>query len=201
MRAPRIDGGRTGAQWTLNFLALLGDRGTLNERFRALTSAMIKKKERGTPVVHPWETARLTDDARLWRESCRTVGQVMEMDLFTVDPDDLVDLAANLMDWKHIRHVPVEDQNGRLLGILSHRRLLRILAHGRPKPLMVKEIMEPDPVTVTPETPTLAAIQTMREHKVSCLPVVEGKRLVGIVAERDFLEMAARLFEKWLEEE
>ena len=46
--------------------------------------------------------------------------------------------------------------------------------------------MEPAPLFVAPETATLEAIDLMRKHKVSCLPVVKNDKLVGLVTERDF---------------
>ena len=49
----------------------------------------------------------------------------MTTDVFSVRPEDVVDLAASLMDWRHIRHVPVEDGEGKLVGLVSHRTLLR----------------------------------------------------------------------------
>jgi acetoin utilization protein AcuB len=58
--------------------------------------------------------------------------------------------------------------------------------------------MVPNPFTVSPSTPTLAAIAMMREHGVGCLPVVEGDQLVGIVTSYDFLEASARLFQEHL---
>jgi CBS domain-containing protein len=58
--------------------------------------------------------------------------------------------------------------------------------------------MRKDPITVTPQTRTLDAIETMRRHKVGCLPVVEDDRLVGIVTEHDFIEIATRLLEEEL---
>jgi CBS domain-containing protein len=143
-------------------------------------------------------------DADDWRLSYRTVGQFMTSDLFTVQPDDLVDLAANLMDWEHIRHVPVEDRDGNLVGILSHRTLIRLLARGaagqRQGPVAVRDIMKQSPVTVTAETPTRDAIETMRRHSVSCLPVVEGTKLVGILTERDLIAVTAALLDETLRE-
>ena len=65
-----------------------------------------------------------------WEQGYRTVGQFMSTDLFTVQPDDLIDLAASVMDWRHIRHVPVENQQGRLVGLVTHRNLLRLVSHG-----------------------------------------------------------------------
>jgi len=61
--------------------------------------------------VHTWPIIEATEDDD-WRSSYQTVGQFMATDLFTVRPDDLVDLAASVMDWRHIRHVPVEDEQG-----------------------------------------------------------------------------------------
>ena len=58
--------------------------------------------------------------------------------------------------------------------------------------------MKTNPLTVTPQTPTLEAIKLMRENKVGCLPVVEADRLVGIVTAYDFLIASASLFEKYL---
>jgi CBS domain-containing protein len=126
----------------------------------------------------------------------------MSTDLFTVQPDDLIDLAASVMDWRHIRHVPVEDGDGRLVGLITHRNLLRLVSSGsRDKDIngiLVRELMVVDPVTVSPSTPTLEAMKIMREQRIGCLPVVEAGQLVGIVTSFDFLDASARLFEQHL---
>jgi len=62
----------------------------------------------------------------------------------------------------------------------------------------VRDIMKADPVTVSPETPTLEAVGLMRARGVGCLPVVENGALVGIVTAHDFLAASARLFEERL---
>jgi CBS domain-containing protein len=149
--------------------------------------------------VHKWPAAKIaTNDD--WENDYRTIGQFMTTDLFTVRPDDLIDLAASLMDWRHIRHVPVEDDQGRLVGLVTHRNLLRLLSAGpRNENVTVRDAMVPNPVTVSPMTPTLDAIQEMRERKIGCLPVVDADQLVGIVTSYDFLEASARLFREYLE--
>ena len=128
----------------------------------------------------------------------------MTTDLFTVRPEDLVDLAASVMEWEHIRHVPVENDEGKLVGLVSHRSLLRLVGRGHAsdsqKQVAVHTIMKRDPVTVTPETRTLHAIELMRKHEVGCLPVVKSDRLVGIITERDLINVAAQLFEQHLRE-
>jgi CBS domain-containing protein len=196
----RVRTGQTGAQWTLKSLEALGQKGTRDMRQRALAEAMFERQQTGEPV-HRWALVEGEgpDD---WPESYRTVGQFMSTDLFTVRPGDLVDFAASVMDWQHVRHVPVEDEDGRLVGLLSHRDLLRLLSRRGTGPLAepvtVREIMKADPVTVAPATPTLEAIDLMRARGVGCLPVVDGGALVGIVTAHDFLAASARLFEERL---
>ncbi|HET8783570.1 MAG TPA: CBS domain-containing protein [Pyrinomonadaceae bacterium] len=137
-----------------------------------------------------------------WEDSYRTIGQFMSTDLFTVKPDDLIDLAASVMDWRHIRHVPVEDEEGRLVGLITHRNLLRVLNIGNrtnsDAPTTVREVMIENPVTVSPSISSLEAIQIMRDNRVGCLPVVENNQLMGIVTSYDFLEASARLFQQHL---
>lgn len=175
-------------------------QGNEHERLRALTSAMIDNAESGKAIAD-WELGDfcLTQD---WRDSYRTVGQFMATDLFTVRPDDIVDFAASLMEWRYVRHVPVEDDSGQLLGLISHRQLLRLIARGGHKDdgVTVRDIMRPDPITVSPETTTVEAIRLMREKKLSCLPVIEDGKLVGLVTEYDLVVVAGRLLEAYLQE-
>jgi prepilin-type processing-associated H-X9-DG protein len=191
----RVRTGQTGAQWALSSLASMRTKGTPDMRHRALASAMHEHQRTGEPV-HRWPLIERSDSED-WSESYRTVGQFMSTDLFTMRPDDLVDLAASLMDWRHIRHVPVEDEQGHLVGLLSHRTLLRLLARGAHdggEPVAVRQIMKANPITVAPTTPTLEAIELMRTRRVSCLPVVEDGALVGIVTAQDFLVASVQLF-------
>ena len=128
------------------------------------------------------------------------VDQYMTTDLFTVREDEPVDLVAAAMEWRQIRHVPVEDNEHRLVGIVSYRTILRLVATGwrGDRPIAVAEVMRRDPVAIPPDTSTLDAIALMRQHRVSALPVVHDGRLVGIVTERDFMEVTRELLEERL---
>jgi CBS domain-containing protein len=197
----RVKSGMTGARWVLTSLAGMGEQGTRDIRERSVTAEMRDRQREGKPV-HAWEPGRLRGDDDWQRHGYRTVGQFMSTDLFTVHPEDLVDLAASVMDWEHIRHVPVEDEHGRLVGIITHRALLRFLARGRAAdgPVAVRDLMKQDLLTVSPDTLTLDAIRLMRQHQIGCVPVVEGDKLVGIITESDLLDVSARLLEKYLSE-
>jgi CBS domain-containing protein len=55
-------------------------------------------------------------------------------------------------------------------------------------------------VTVSPDTPTLEAMRLMQKRKVGCLPVIDRERLVGLITERDLIDVSAQLLEAQLEE-
>ena len=196
----RVKSGQTGAQWMLKSLSATKGPGPKDMHYRTLTSTMLQRQKEAKPV-HTWPINEATENAA-WRQSYQTVGQFMATDLFTLRPDDLVDLAASMMDWRHIRHVPVENDQGQLVGLVTHRTLLRLLSRGTQMqgnvPLTVHEIMKTDPVTVSSTTPTLEAMESMRRNKVGCLPVVDEGQLVGIVTSYDFLDASARLFKEQL---
>ena len=196
----RVRSRQTGARWILKSLEALHDVGPKDLSQRRLTAAMLDCQKKGRPV-HRWPLIKLSDPED-WEQGYRTVGQFMSTDLFTVQPDDLIDLAASVMDWRHIRHVPVEDEAGHLVGLVTHRGLLHVLINRVGDRdlgvITVKEIMVPQPFTVSPSTPTLEAVEMMREHGVGCLPVVEGDQLVGMVTSYDFLDASARLFQEHL---
>ena len=198
----RVKSKMTGAHWILGSLAAMKQRGTQTERLSAITAAMVDRQKEGKPVAH-WSPARLEEGGG-WKLHYLKVEQFMTTDLFTVHQDDAIDLAASLMDWERIRHVPVEDNESRLVGLISYRSIIRLMAQGRleadVQPIPASEIMTRDPVTASPETSSLEALQLMRSKGVGCLPVVKDGRLVGIITERDFMHIAGELLEQKLRE-
>lgn len=199
----RVSSERTGSQWVLDSLVAmeLAGENAPEVRYRTLVQSMLEAQASGAPVAE-WPLAEVRTDEEPWRQSYATVGQVMTTELFSARPDDIIDLAANLMDWHEVRHVPVEGDEGQLEGLISHRAMMRVFTQRRGResrpPLLVKDVMRKDPVTAAPGMLTLRAMQLMREHRISALPVVEADRLVGIVTERDLMRVATRLLERFL---
>ena len=100
-----------------------------------------------------------------------------------------------------MRHIPVEDDTGRLVGLVTHRNLLHLFSEGREAlaaPLTVRDIMKHDPLTVSSSTPTLEALEIMQSNRIGCLPVVDDGQLVGILTSYDFLVGASRIFREHL---
>jgi CBS domain-containing protein len=198
----RVSLRRTGARWMLESLGNMGEQGTKDQRMRCLVSSMVEQQTEGAPISE-WQLAQFCEDLD-WRDSYRNVSQFMVTDLFTVRQDDIVDFAASLMDWRHVRHVPVEGDDGELVGLVSHRSLLRLVATGKlvgDHKVTVSEIMRRDPVTVSPDSSTVDAIRLMREEKLACLPVVKNGKLVGLITEHDLVVVSSHLLERYLAED
>ncbi len=200
----RVTNGRTGANWTLESFNAMSKSGEASIEMveRRLLSAMLDHQRKGTPV-HDWPTCELGvlhEREDEWRRGLQRVGQFMTTDLFTVRPTDLVDLAASVMDWERVKHIPVEDDDGHLLGLVTHRSLLRLVARGKAgAPVIVEDIMIRDPATISPDTPTLEAMNSMRENGYGCLPVIDGGKLVGVITQSDLIRVSSRLLEKFLQ--
>ena len=198
----RVSAGITGASWAIKSLRALKDGGTRSERLAAIAASSVRQQQTGEPVAR-WQPAGL-HEAGGWRSHYVRVEQYMTTSLTTVNEDELVEMVAYLMDLRQIRHVLIEDADHRLVGIVSYRSMLRLLAEGRTlteaDDMPVSRIMVTNPVTIAPETTTLEAIRIMREMGVSALPVLKGGQLVGLVTETDFMPMAYSLLEERLQE-
>jgi CBS domain-containing protein len=190
----RVANERTGADWLLRSLAEVPPA----RRHRALTdltSELIERQWTNPRGVHEWEPAKGGGYGRMKSHELR-VEEAMSTDLVTVEAEESIDLVASLMEWKRVRHVPVEDRQGRLVGLMS---TFEVLGHcnrrrdedGAPRP--VREVMNPSPATVAPETTLADAVTRMRGHKAECLLVVKDDRLVGLVTEHDILDVLGDL--------
>ncbi len=129
------------------------------------------------------------------------VRDLMSEKVVTVLPNDHLVAVRDLMERHSIRHVPVVDPEGHLLGLVTHRDLLRYalveqadvpasVADEVLERIEVGEVMTLEPVTVTPETLLHRAASLMVLKKYGCLPVISKGRLVGILTESDFVRMA-----------
>ena len=197
----RVKADTTGARWMLKSVTALKGKGSQRERVCSITASCLRHQREGKPV-HTWPEATF-EDMGGWESNYLRAEQYMATDVFTVHQDELIDLVACMMDWAQIRHIPVEDDEHHLVGLVSYRSLLRLIAQGREngrenETVAVKTIMNPNPITIAPETKTLEVIQLMKEKGVACLPVVRDGRLLGMVTERSLIGVAADVLEEKL---
>jgi CBS domain-containing membrane protein len=119
------------------------------------------------------------------------VSDLMTTALITVHAHEMVTSAHAEMQVGVIRHLPVVDDRGRLVGVLSDRDILR--ARGTRPAKRISEVMTRDVVTVRPEAPASQAATIMLDEKIGSVLVVEDEgTLVGVVTQTDYLELARR---------
>jgi CBS domain-containing protein/gamma-glutamylcysteine synthetase len=190
-----------GARWALRSYTKLKKETTEDEALTVLTHAMSVNQKQGLPG-HLWKMPEL-NDLKEYRPSHLKVSEFMSTDLFTVQKDDIIELIVDMMDWRKIRYTPVEDKEGKLVGLVTLRVILRHLLDARKEAALLdtihttaKDIMIPDPITVGPNATILEAMHLMRSNKIGCLPVTQNGELIGIITEMDFLRISGRLIER-----
>lgn len=139
-----------------------------------------------------------TDEVSL--REVAVVADLMSKEVATLERNDRLSIADDVMKLGRVRHLPVLGEDGELAGIISQRDLLygslaSILGYGsvaRGKLLstiLVKEAMTTDPLVVAPDTAIAEAARIMTVNKIGCLPVMQGDVLVGILTESDFVQL------------
>jgi CBS domain-containing protein len=127
----------------------------------------------------------------------------MSQPVKTLGRNDTLSVADSIMRNERIRHLPVLDDDGRIVGILSQRdlffnALVRALGFGtatRDRTLhaiLVKEVMTPDVVTTVPDALVRSAAQVMVDRKIGCLPVLDAEVLIGMLSESDIVLAVAK---------
>ena len=189
---------RTGARWIVESYGQLIKEAGKEEAATALVAAMLQYQKTEKPI-HEWELAHITSIID-WTPSSLLVEEFMTTDIFTVSKEDIPDLAADMMDWQQIRYLPIENNDGDLIGLLTVRGLLRYFSEKcRDKKLGDKKIgdmMIKKPFTIHPEATVLEAMDIMRSNKIGCLPVVNKSKLVGMITEANFLTITSSLLKR-----
>ncbi len=183
----RVKSKQTGAAWTRKNFTQLLNQSNKHEATTSITRQLAKMCARGNPV-HQWPDVELNlGDAH---KHFYTARHIMKTDIATLSENDIVDLAINFMVWKNVRYILVENSKHQLKGLLSSRRLIKMLREGWKDGLGIKEIMEENVICVSPNTTTQDAIQLMIDKNIGCLPVVSDSRLLGMITERDIVNVA-----------
>lgn len=109
------------------------------------------------------------------------------------------------MTEKHIRHIPITDNDGHVLGLVTQRDILaatepglKVQTKGISCELDIKlaDIMMRDVSVIHREDSLRQAALYIQSHKYGCLPVVSDDRLVGIITDSDFIDIAINLLEQ-----
>ncbi|WP_340105517.1 CBS domain-containing protein [Rhodohalobacter sp. 8-1] len=180
----RADKKATGARWMVGSFRRLKETLDREEASVALTAIMDKRRRSGVPV-HEWKLASLQEIESV-NIQYDVVSNVMSTDLITVTSDYIVELVLKIMEWRNIRHLPVEDNDGQLKGIITKKRLDRYLEGSKDaRQITAADVMDQHPTTIKPDADIRYAMLLMLDEGISCLPVIEQGKLIGIITDKD----------------
>ena len=131
------------------------------------------------------------------------VGDIMSTNVVTVTEDTLVDDAKKIMDAHRIRRLPVMKKD-KLVGLVTKHMLLEAAPspatslniwelHYLLSKMTVKKIMVKNPFTISPDMPVEEALQLGQEKGYGAFPIVEDRRLIGVVTESDIVRIMTRI--------
>jgi len=173
----------TGSRWIVKSYRNLKRKLGREEATVAVTALLDKRRKSGEPACN-WEIATPEELADV-KIRFDVVSNVMSTDLITVNENDLADLVLKIMEWRNIRHLPVESSRGELKGIITKNRLIKYLSKKNEHLSTAADVMETNPHVIGPNDDIKYAMLLMLDKKISCLPVVEKNRLVGIITDKD----------------
>jgi predicted transcriptional regulator len=136
-----------------------------------------------------------------------TINEFMTSELYTLRESDTLNDARKIMTEKHIRHIPITDDDNHVIGLVTQRD---VLAATRPEMIQQADVASSDDgsdislsdimvrdVSVIHQSDSLRrAALFIQSHKYGCLPVISDDRLVGIITDSDFIDIAINLLEQ-----
>lgn len=133
-----------------------------------------------------------------------TVNEFMSKDVITLKASDNLSVARELMKEEDIRHIPVVDDSHFPVGIITQRDILRAQDSElsgnnhivNDKKILLKQIMTREISYVLPGEPLRIAGLKLQKNKYGCLPVMDNNKLVGIITDFDFVDVAINLIEQ-----
>lgn len=173
----------TGSEWQIRNYRKLKDLYGNEQALRILCQEMEINQRKDIPIcdwedIH-FETRTPSSNAPLY------IYEIMKTQLYTVEKDDSADLVSNMMQWKNIHHVPVENDKKEIVGLLTWNIIKEHLSSDSTTELTVEDIMVKNVLTVHKDERINRAEELMIRNGIGCLPVAKGNKLVGIVTKND----------------
>jgi len=135
-----------------------------------------------------------------------TIDEFMTSDPYTLRETDSLNDAFEVMVGKNIRHIPIVDDDKCVLGLVTQRDVLAAIepeaiqkaksaSHEVRSSVNLSEIMSKNVSVIHQSDSLRQAALYLQAHKYGCLPVVDDDRLVGIITDSDFIDIAINLIE------
>lgn len=192
----RVKAHMTGARWMLRSFTELKKQTSIDQVLSTLTATIIENQISGK-LVHEWEIPS-SSTIKDYKPSHLLVSEFMDTELFTVHESDIIEFASEMMDWKNLKYLLVEDAKGNFSGLLSASLVLKHYLKNKnsKKVFLVKDIMITQPIVVEENTTIVDAMHLMKDKKIGCLPVVRGTELIGLIDTMNLLKITSSLIDK-----
>lgn len=181
---------QTGSDWIVNSMRKLQKKCTADESILIVTQQMNDYCKEGTPV-HEWKLPKRSVLKSIPKRYER-VDSIMTSNVMTVRDDDLLGYAMSIMDWYNFRHLPVENNKGQVIGVVTAKDVEQYISESDALPL-VRDCMTTDVLTIAPERSLEKAEKTMLANEIGSLPVVRDDRVIGIITAEDIRNVKEKL--------
>ncbi len=174
---------KNGARWMTQSLRALKKEHKTADALRILTASIYEHEQKGY-TVDAWRLAR--GNEYVPEEDQKQLRHYMNTKIVTAQENDSADLVLRMMQWRNIHHVPIMDIHFNLVGLLTWEDVKNYLHQPEALKKSVKRIMKTKLITATADTTMLEAKEMMQLKEINCLPVIKGKKLIGIITTNDF---------------
>ena len=171
-----------GSRWMVESLRKLQKTHKTPEALRIMLATMYQRKKKRY-TVDAWLLPRGNEYSS--KEEVLQVKDIMTTKTLTAQENDSAELVMRMMQWKDIHHTPILDAESNLCGVLSWTDIEPYISEPEKLKVSISDMMQKELVTVTRSTLKSEAAALMKKHDIHCLPVVHGKKLVGIVTSND----------------
>lgn len=183
----RIRKQQTGSNWQIQTFRKLTRERNKSLALKAMSQQMIQYQLSNTPVGE-WDSPGKQNNQSfkpVSLQSSTLVEDIMSTDIFIVHEEDSLQFVDQMMQWKNIHHVPVEDMRGNLIGMITDGLITRLEAVLDKQQVLAKDIMITEVITADAKDSLEKAGMVLQEHQLSCLPIVYQGKMVGILTEKD----------------
>jgi CBS domain-containing protein len=171
-----------GSRWMIKSFRKLKESYNVTDALKILVATMYERQEKRY-TVDIWQLPR--GDEYVISEDHLKVKDRMNRKTLTAQENDSAELVLKMMLWKNIHHAPILDQNLDLSGLLTWTDVKNYMENPAKLKENISTLMTRDLITAGPETPLKDAKELMSSNNINCLPVVEGKKLIGIITTND----------------
>ena len=182
----RVTAETTGSDWTIRNFRLLSKHYGEVIAEKELVRKTLKYQKENTPL-HEWKDIKIKEYQIA--EKNPTVAQLMSTDIFSVHENDSVELVKSILNWNKIHHLPVENLDGDLIGLITDGTVERLEQEGAELCCFAKDIMLTDLVTIQSQDTMEKAKSVFEEFGLSGLPVTYDNKLVGMLTLTDLAKV------------